>query len=33
MKQTTGPNPANINNPADVYTEDGVSTYVVCRVL
>jgi len=33
MKQTTGPNPTTIANPADAYTEDGVSTYVVCRTL
>ena len=31
MKQTTGPNPADIAAAADAYTEDGVSTYVVCR--
>jgi len=33
MKQTTGPNPATIAATADVYVEDGVSTYVVCRTL
>jgi hypothetical protein len=33
MKQTTGPNPASISATADVYVEDGVSTYVVCRTL
>ena len=32
MKQT-GPNPSSINATADTYTEDGVSTYVVCRQL
>ncbi|OAI50349.1 hypothetical protein AYO46_02580 [Betaproteobacteria bacterium SCGC AG-212-J23] len=31
MKQTTGPNPTDIAGTADAYTEDGVSTYVVCR--
>ena len=31
MKQTTGPNPADIAAAADAYSEDGVSTYVVCR--
>jgi prepilin-type N-terminal cleavage/methylation domain-containing protein len=33
MKQTTGPNPADIAAAASTYTEDGVSTYVVCRQL
>jgi prepilin-type N-terminal cleavage/methylation domain-containing protein len=33
MKQTTGPNPADIAAAASAYTEDGVSTYVVCRQL
>jgi prepilin-type N-terminal cleavage/methylation domain-containing protein len=33
QKQTAGPNPATIAAAADVYTEDGVSTYVVCRTL
>jgi prepilin-type N-terminal cleavage/methylation domain-containing protein len=33
MKQTTGPNPADIAAAADAYSEDGVSTYVVCRQL
>jgi prepilin-type N-terminal cleavage/methylation domain-containing protein len=32
MKQS-GPNPATIAAAADAYTEDGVSTYVVCRQL
>lgn len=31
MKQTTGPNPTTIADSASAYTEDGVSTYVVCR--
>ena len=33
MLQTTGPNPSTIAAAASVYTEDGVSTYVVCRTL
>jgi prepilin-type N-terminal cleavage/methylation domain-containing protein len=33
MLQTTGPNPAVISATASTYTEDGVSTYVVCRTL
>ena len=33
MLQTTGPNPATIAAAASAYTEDGVSTYVVCRTL
>jgi|SRR6185503_9511451 prepilin-type N-terminal cleavage/methylation domain-containing protein len=33
MKQTTGPNPTDIAATADAYSEDGVSTYVVCRQL
>jgi prepilin-type N-terminal cleavage/methylation domain-containing protein len=33
QKQTTGPNPATIAAAADAYTEDGVSSYVVCRTL
>ena len=33
MLQTTGPNPATIAGAASTYTEDGVSTYVVCRIL
>ncbi len=33
MKQTTGPNPADNATAASTYTEDGVSTYVVCRQL
>ena len=33
QKQTTGPNPTDINAAADAYIEDGVSTYVVCRTL
>jgi prepilin-type N-terminal cleavage/methylation domain-containing protein len=33
QKQTAGPNPATIAAAADVYTEDGVSSYVVCRTL
>ncbi|HET7197537.1 MAG TPA: prepilin-type N-terminal cleavage/methylation domain-containing protein [Burkholderiales bacterium] len=32
MKQS-GPNPTTIAAAADTYTEDGVSTYVVCRQL
>ena len=32
MKQSA-PNPATIAGSADAYTEDGVSTYVVCRQL
>jgi prepilin-type N-terminal cleavage/methylation domain-containing protein len=32
MKQT-GPNPSDIAAAADTYSEDGVSTYVVCRQL
>jgi prepilin-type N-terminal cleavage/methylation domain-containing protein len=31
--QNAGPNPATINAAASVYTEDGVSSYVVCRTL
>jgi prepilin-type N-terminal cleavage/methylation domain-containing protein len=32
MKQTAGPNPDLVANAAaDAYTEDGVSSYVVCR--
>jgi prepilin-type N-terminal cleavage/methylation domain-containing protein len=31
MKQLTGPNPATILAAASDYTEDGVSTYLVCR--
>jgi prepilin-type N-terminal cleavage/methylation domain-containing protein len=33
QRQSTGPNPLVINSVADVYTEDGVSSYVVCRTL
>ena len=33
MLQTTGPNPADIGVTASTYSEDGVSTYVVCRQL
>jgi hypothetical protein len=33
QKQTAGPNPVTINGTADAYTEDGVTTYVVCRTL
>ena len=33
QRQTTGPNPATINAAADIYQEDGVATYVVCRTL
>ena len=33
QRQAAGPNPAVINPAADVYTEDGVSSYVVCRTL
>jgi prepilin-type N-terminal cleavage/methylation domain-containing protein len=31
--QSTGPNPATIATNASVYSEDGVSSYVVCRTL
>ncbi|MGH8724034.1 MAG: prepilin-type N-terminal cleavage/methylation domain-containing protein [Burkholderiales bacterium] len=30
-QKQSAPNPATINAAADAYTEDGVSTYVVCR--
>lgn len=33
MLQSTGPNPADIAVTASTYSEDGVSTYVVCRQL
>jgi hypothetical protein len=29
--QQSSPNPASIPTSASAYTEDGVSTYVVCR--
>lgn len=33
MSQTAGPNPATLAATASTYSEDGVSTYVVCRQL